>query len=101
MSLSGPDWCSRAIPRIRTPRILLRWVCFERAIGPALADHLLTVGIEGIIDDPLGGVQLVVVPVAQVPEALGNRLQPLSFRLVPERIICIGAIHNFTEQNQG
>ena len=61
----------------------------------------MTVGVEGIIDDPLGGVQLVVICEAQVPEALSNCLQPLSFRLVPEGVIGIGTVDNLAEQDQG
>src|SRR4051812_2690225 len=35
----------------------------------ALSHHLLAVGVEGVVDDPLGLVQFVVVLEIQVPEA--------------------------------
>src|SRR5260370_939109 len=98
VSLRRLDSC--AIPWIRTSCIRLSGVYFECATGPALADHLLAVGVEGIVDDPLGGVLLVVVLEAQMPEALSNRLQPLSFRLVPERVVGIRAVDDLAEQDQ-
>src|SRR5260370_17489849 len=96
VSLRRLDSC--AIPWIRTSCIRLSGVYFECATGPALADHLLAVGVEGIVDDPLGGVLLVVVLEAQMPEALSNRLQPLSFRLVPERVVGIRAVVVLSDQ---
>src|SRR5207247_2001467 len=99
-SLSEPGLLPGAIPWICTSCIRLSAVCFECAIGAALAYHLLTVGVEGIVDDPLGGVQLVVILEAQVLEALGNRLQPLSFGLVPEGIVGIRPVDDLAEQDQ-
>ena len=43
----------------------------------------------------------MIILEAQVPETLGNRLQPLSFRLVPECIVRICAIDDLAEQHQG
>ena len=44
------------------------------AIGLALARHFLTIGVEGIIDNPLGGILLVVIFETQMAEALGDSL---------------------------
>ncbi len=55
---------------------------FEGTIGLVLPNHLLAVGVESIVDDPLGGVLLMVIFEAQVAEALGNGLEPFSFWLV-------------------
>ncbi len=35
-----------------------------------------------------------------MPEALSNRLQPFSFRLVPERVVGIRAVDDLAEQDQ-
>src|SRR6266436_4090537 len=70
------------------------------AVGLALAHHFLTIGIEGVVDDPLGGVLLVVVLETEVAEALSDGLQSRSLGLVPERIIGIRAIHNLAEQDE-
>src|SRR5229473_1059894 len=80
---------------IASPHLLLAWssvLWHEIAVGLALAHHFLTIGIQGVIDDPLGGVLLMVVFVAQVAEAFGNRLQPWPLRLVPQGVIGICAI---------
>src|SRR3954464_13489136 len=70
------------------------------AIRLALAHHFLTIRVEGIIHDPLGGVLFVVVLETQVTETLGNRLQSWPLGLVPERIVGIRAIHDLAKQNQ-
>src|ERR1700736_6771942 len=73
---------------------------FECTVWPALTHHFLAVCIQGVIDNPLGGVLLMVVLEAQVPEALRNRLKSLSFWLVPERIVGIGTVDDLAEQYQ-
>jgi hypothetical protein len=47
-------------------------------------DHLLTVGIEGVVDDPLGAVDLMVVTEAEMAEAFGDGFQAASLRLADE-----------------
>src|SRR6266700_1120030 len=70
------------------------------AVGLALAHHFLAIGVEGVIDDPLGGVLLVVVFETQLAEALSDGLQSWSLGLVPEGIVGIRAVHDLTEQDQ-
>src|SRR5216683_5132770 len=79
----------------------IRWGCFESAIESALAHHLPAVSVERVIDDPLGGILFVVVLETQVAEPLGNRLQPFSLRLAPERVVGIRAVDDLAEQDQG
>src|SRR6476469_7077878 len=64
----------------------------EGAIELAASDHLPAVGIEGIVDDPLGGVLLVVVLEAEMAESLGDRFQAGALGLVPEGIVCVSAV---------
>jgi hypothetical protein len=42
----------------------------------ATLHHLLGVGVECVIDDPLSGVERMIVFVAEMPEAFGRSLQP-------------------------
>src|SRR6266513_4352094 len=93
-------WCSRAIPRVRLLG-LPAWGCFEGSVGFALTHHLLAISIEGVVDNPFGGVLLMVVLETEVTEAFSNRLQPLALRLVPERVISISPIDDLAEQDQG
>src|SRR5258708_36865074 len=46
----------------------------ERALRLARLHHLLAVRVERVVDDPLGGVQVVAVLVAEPPKALGHGL---------------------------
>lgn len=51
-------------------------LCPECAIGLPLSYHLLAVGVERIVDNRLGGTDLVVVLEAQVPEPLNLPMNP-------------------------
>src|SRR5258705_13015703 len=66
-------------------------VSLERPLEPALANHLLAVGVERIVDDPLRGVELVIVLVAESAETFGHRLEPGGLGLVPQRVVGVGA----------
>jgi len=56
------------------------------------------VGVESIIDDPLGRIQFVVVLEAQVPKAFSDSFQSRAFGLIAKRIVSISSINNSTEQ---
>ena len=73
----------------------------ERAIEPVLPDHLLAVGVQRVVNDPLRSVDGVIVRVAKVAEAFGNSLQTWALRLVPKRIVGIGAVDDLAQQHQG
>src|SRR3974377_289977 len=49
------------------------------AVRLALPNHLPTVGVERVVDDPFGRVLCVVILEAEVAEALGNCLKAGSF----------------------
>jgi hypothetical protein len=40
----------------------------------AALNHLFGIGVEGVVDDPLRGVELVIILITEMPEAFGNGL---------------------------
>src|SRR5207248_3111043 len=58
-------------------------------------------GVEGVVDDPFGGVLLMVILEAQMTKTLGNRLQSWPLGLFPECIVSIRAADNLAQQHQG
>jgi hypothetical protein len=44
---------------------------FEIAIRLSLSYHLAAIGVERIVDDPLGSVELVIIRIAEMAESLG------------------------------
>src|SRR5260370_13646614 len=93
----GPSWLF--VPCTCSPG-LSRYLRLECAVGLALTNHGLAVGIEGIVDNPFRRILLMIILVAQMPEAFGNSVESRSFRLMPERIVGISAIDNFSQQYQ-
>src|SRR6266568_2257586 len=80
----------------------LPFSCFSERLPPASPlNHLLAVSIQRVVNNPLGRVDFVIVPEIQMAESFGNGIQPGPFRLVPQRIVRIRAIHNFSKQHQG
>src|SRR5262245_27965700 len=73
---------------------------YEIAVGLALSDHFLAVGVKGVVDDPLRGVDGVIVFVSEMAKSLGDRFEPWSFRLVIKRIVSVGAVHDLSKQRQ-
>src|SRR6266487_6719669 len=71
------------------------------AIGLALAHHGLTIGVECVIDDPLGLVLLVIILETQMAEAFGDSFESWSLGLVPERIVGIRTVDDLAEQDEG
>src|SRR6266540_2756676 len=55
----------------------------EGAVRLAVLNHYLAIGIQCIVDNPLRGIDLVVILEAEMTEALGDRVQAGCFRLVP------------------
>jgi hypothetical protein len=49
----------------------------------------LAVGVESVVDDPFGAVELVVVLEPQVPEAFRDGLEARRLRLVPECVVSV------------
>jgi hypothetical protein len=73
---------------------------FELAFRLPDPDHLLTVGIEGVVDDPLSAVDLVVVAEAEMAKAFGDGFQARSLRLPPELVVGVRAVDDLAEQRQ-
>src|SRR5689334_7459827 len=64
------------------------------------ADHLLAVGVERIVDDPLCGVVLVIVLEAEMSKPLGDGFEARGFGLIPERVVGVGAVDDLREQHE-
>ena len=60
--------------------------------------HRVTVGIKGVVNDPLGRVKFVIVFEAQVSKTFSDCLKPWTFGLIPEGIVGVSSIDDFTEQ---
>src|SRR5205809_5783576 len=67
---------------------------------PALTHHQLAIGVERVVDNPLGRVQGVIILEPETPKAFGNRLEPRGLRLVPEGVVGVGAIHDSREKHE-
>jgi hypothetical protein len=72
----------------------------EIAVGPALPDHFLAVGVEGVVDDPFRGIEDVIVLVSEMAKALGDGFEPRSFGLMVERVVGIGAVDDLAEKDK-
>src|SRR4051812_35116018 len=59
----------------------------ELASWPSAFHHFAAVFIERIVDDPLGGVERMVVLVAEMAETFGDRQQARTFGLMIERVV--------------
>src|SRR5260370_18723354 len=76
----------------------LEGILLEHSVCFPLAHHLMTVGVKGIVNDPLGCIKFVIVFETQVSKAFGNCLKPWTFGLIPERIVGISSIDDLTKQ---
>src|SRR5258708_10427252 len=56
--------------------------------------HLFAVGVERIVNNPLGRIDFVVVPEIKMAKPFRDALQPRALRLLPHRLIVILPIHN-------
>ena len=74
-------------------------VSFEHPVWFPFAHHLLAVSIKSVIDDPLGRIEFMVVLKAQVPKAFSDSFKSWAFGLIPERIVGVSPIDDFTEQD--
>ena len=72
----------------------------EIAVGLALPDHLLAVGVKGVVDDPFRGIDGVIVLVPEMPKSLGDRFEARSFRLAIKRVVGIGAVDDLSKQDE-
>src|SRR3569832_2916106 len=73
----------------------------EIAIRFSLPHHLLRIGVEGIVDDPFGRIERVVVGIIELAEALGEGFEARTLRLAVEPVVGVGAIDDPAEQYEG
>src|SRR5947208_2024107 len=81
--------------------LLLHLLLFESTVQLAPANHFLAVGIEGVVDKPFRGIEFVIILVPEVAKALGNRVQASRLRLLPERVVGVGAVDNLRQEDKG
>ena len=63
----------------------------------SLPYHLFAISIERIVDDPFGCIESMVIFVTEMPKALGDGYEPWPFRLMIKRVVCVGAIDDFSK----
>jgi hypothetical protein len=66
----------------------------------AALHHLAAIRVECVVDDPLGGIERMIILVAEMPEALGDGLKARPFGLMIERVVGIGAVHDPAKQHE-
>src|SRR5947208_12628204 len=69
----------------------IRRLLCKHAIKPALPYHVFAVGIERIVNDPLGSIECVIVLVAEMTKTFCDGLQAGSFGLSIQAIIGVRA----------
>jgi hypothetical protein len=62
--------------------------------------HLLAISVESVVNDPFGGIQLVIVFEAKMPKSLGDGVQTGRLWLMPQRIVGVGSIDDLRQQNK-
>jgi hypothetical protein len=70
-------------------------------MGPVLHDHLLTVSVQSVVDDPLGRVDRMVVRKSQMPETLGDGGEAGAFGLMIEAVVRVRAVEAPCSKLQG
>src|SRR5437899_2332295 len=98
MRASGVSACQPLIRSIASQGCCLE--SFKRSIDFALPHHLAAVSIQSIIDDPFRSVDFMIVLESQMTKPLCNCVETGTFRLMPERVVRVRAIDNFSEQDQ-
>jgi hypothetical protein len=71
----------------------------ELATGLPLPDHLLAVGIEGVVNDPFRSVDGVIVFVSEMTEAFCDRFKTGSFRLIVKCVVRVSAVDTMRPSN--
>src|SRR5215470_3584528 len=84
-----------------TPPPALRCRSAILSVGLAPSHHLLTVSIERVVDDRLCCDHFVIVFEAKVPKAFGDRVKPRGLRLIPQRVVRVGAVYDLCQKNDG
>ena len=72
----------------------------ELASRFAALHHLFGVSVERVVNDPLSGVDFVIVLVAEVSEALGDCVKSWALGLMVQRVVGVGPIDDPAEQHE-
>src|SRR5207302_2786464 len=78
----------------------IRSLFCKHAIKPTLPYHFLAVGIKGIVNEPLGSIQCVIVLVAEMAKTFCDSLQARSFGLSIQGIIGVRAVDDLAQQDK-
>src|SRR4029077_19050732 len=62
--------------------------------------HLPAIGVKRVINNPLGRIDFMVVAEVQLSKSLGDRIQSSSLGLMPQRVVRVGAVYDFSQQPQ-
>src|ERR1700757_5377284 len=62
--------------------------------------HLAAIFVERVVDDPLGGVLLEIVLVAEMPKPFGDGFEAGSLGLAIKRVVGVGAVDDPPEQHK-
>jgi hypothetical protein len=73
---------------------------YKHAVGLPLPHHFLAIGIERVVNDPLGGIKRVIVFITEIAKAFGNGFQTRSFGLLIQCIVGVRAVDDFAEENE-
>src|SRR5216683_2996991 len=72
----------------------------ESPVRLSAIHHLFAVGVERLVNNPLGRIDFVVVPEIKMAKPFRDGLQSRALRLLPQRVIGIRAIHDLPEQHE-
>src|SRR5262249_7995694 len=86
--------------RLANYRIAANERLFEITIWLSVLHHLLAIGIESVIDDPLCCIDLVIVFVAEMAKTFSDGFEPGPFRLAIERVVRVCCVDDFSEQDE-
>ena len=90
MALGGARHASPVL--ISVAALSVANLCVKFAVWFALPDHFLAIGVEGIVDDPLGCIDGMIVRKAEAAKPFGDGFKSGAFGLMVEGVVRVGAI---------
>jgi hypothetical protein len=66
----------------------------------ALPHHLPAVSVKRVVDDPLGGIERMIVLEAEMPEAFRDGFKARRFGLLIEAIVGVGTVDDLAQQHE-
>src|SRR6266436_4980628 len=80
--------------------VFILQVSAEGSIWLPALHHLLAVGVERIVNNPLGRIDFVVILKIQTAKPFCDSVQPRALRLLPQCVVGIRPIHDLPKQRQ-